>query len=140
MNRKYRLSVALDIDDLLMECTSYAITLANEKYNFDPPLTIYEKEKWGKLGTRADAIYPYFSDPEFYRTQPVYEGAKDFVRKLSQMVDVFVCTAVPPQFMGIRAQRIMEEFPESPRTIFTWVPGRITSIPTFSLMTRFTIF
>ena len=107
MNRKYRLSVALDIDDLLMECTSYAITLANEKYNFDPPLTIYEKEKWGKLGTRADAIYPYFSDPEFYRTQPVYEGAKDFVRKLSQMVDVFVCTAVPPQFMGIRAQRIM---------------------------------
>ena len=119
MNRKYRLSVALDIDDLLMECTSYAITLANEKYNFDPPLTIYEKEKWGKLGTRADAIYPYFSDPEFYRTQPVYEGAKDFVRKLSQMVDVFVCTAVPPQFMGIRAQRIMEEFPEiSPDHIY----------------------
>ena len=119
MNRKFRLTTALDIDDLLMECTSYAITLANEKYNFDPPLTIYEKEKWGKLGTRADAIYPYFSDPEFYRTQPVYEGAKDFVRKLSQMVDVFVCTAVPPQFMGIRAQRIMEEFPEiSPDHIY----------------------
>lgn len=119
MNRKYRLSVALDIDDLLMECTSYAITLANEKYKFDPPLSIYEKEKWGKLGTRADSIYPYFSDPDFYRNQPVYEGAKDFVRKLSQMVDVFVCTAVPPQFMGIRAQRIMEEFPEiSPDHIY----------------------
>ena len=112
MNRKYRLSVALDIDDLLMECTSYAIALANEKYHFDPPMTIYEKERWGKLGTRADAIYPFFNDPEFYRTQPVYEGAKEFVRKLSRMTEVFVCTAVPPQFMGIRAQRIMEEFPE----------------------------
>ena len=114
MNRKYRLSVALDIDDLLMECTSYAITLANQEYHFDPPMTLYEKARWGKLGTRADCIYPYFSDPEFYRTQPVYEGAKDFVRRLSKMTEVFVCTAVPPQFMGIRAQRIMEEFPEIP--------------------------
>ena len=112
--RKYRLSTALDIDDLLMECTSYAIKLANEKYKFDPPMTIYEKDRWGKIGTRIDSIYTYFDDPEFYRTQPVYEGAKEFVRKLSQMTEVFVCTAVPPQFMGIRAQRIMEEFPEIP--------------------------
>ena len=114
MNRKYKLSAALDIDDILMECTAYAIKLANEKYNFDPPLNIYEKDRWGKIGTRIDSIYPYFSDPEFYRTQPVYEGAKEFVRKLSQMTEVFVCTAVPPEFMGIRAKRIMEEFPEIP--------------------------
>ncbi|MBE6628966.1 MAG: hypothetical protein E7629_08575, partial [Ruminococcaceae bacterium] len=43
---------------------------------------------------------------------PVYEGAKEFVRKLSRVAEVYICTAVPPQFMGIRAQRIMEEFPE----------------------------
>ena len=114
MKRKYRLSTALDIDDLLMECTSYAIRLANEKHKFDPPMTLYEKDRWGKIGTRIDSIYPYFNDPEFYRTQPVYEGAKEFVRKLSRMTEVFVCTAVPPEFMGIRAQRIMEEFPEIP--------------------------
>jgi hypothetical protein len=30
------------------------------------------------------------------------------------MTEVFICTAVPPEFMGIRAQRIMEEFPEIP--------------------------
>ena len=114
MSRKYRLSTALDVDDLLMECTAYAIRLANEKYQFDPPMTIYEKDKWGKLGTRADSIYPYFNDEEFYRTQPVYEGAKEFVRRLSQMTEVYICTAVPPQFMGIRAQRILEEFPEIP--------------------------
>lgn len=114
MSRKYRLATALDIDDLLMECTSYAIRLANEKYQFDPPMTIYEKETWGRLGTRVDTIYQYFNDPEFYRTQPVYPGAKEFVRKLSQMTDVYVSTAVPPEFMGIRAQRILEEFPEIP--------------------------
>ena len=114
MSRKYRLSTALEVDDLLMECTAYAIRLANEKYGFDPPMTIYEKDRWGKVGTRADAIYPYFSDGEFYRTQPVYEGAKEFVRRLSQMTEVYICTAVPPEFMGIRAQRILEEFPEIP--------------------------
>ena len=114
MSRKYRLSTALDVDDLLMECTAYAIRLANEKYGFDPPMTIYEKETWGHLGTRVDTIYQYFSDPEFYRTQPVYEGAKEFVRKLSQMTEVYISTAVPPEYMGIRAKRIMEEFPEIP--------------------------
>lgn len=114
MSRKYRLSTALDVDDLLMECTSYAIRLANEKHRFDPPMTIYEKYQWGKMGTRADAIYPYFNDGEFYRTQPVYPGAKEFVRRLTQMTEVYICTAVPPQFMGIRAQRILEEFPEIP--------------------------
>ncbi len=115
MSRKYRLSTALDVDDLLMECTAYAIRLANEKYGFDPPMTIYEKETWGQLGTRVDTIYQYFSDPEFYRTQPVYEGAKEFVRKLSRMTEVYISTAVPPEYMGIRAQRIMEEFPEIPK-------------------------
>ena len=114
MNRKFRLSTALDLDDLLMECVPYAIRLANEKYHFSPPLTIYEVNRWGKLGTRADVIFEFFNDPEFFRTQPVIQGAKEFVRKLSQMTEVFVSTSVYPQFMSIRAQRIMEEFPEIP--------------------------
>lgn len=114
MNRKFRLSTALDIDDLLMECVPYAIQLANEKYRFDPPLTIYEVDRWGKLGTRADAIFEFFQDPAFYRNQPVIKGAREFVRKLSEMTEVFVSTSIPPEFMGIRAQRIMEEFPEIP--------------------------
>ncbi len=114
MNRKYRLSVALDIDDVLMECVPYAIRLANEKYQFDPPLSIYEVDHWGKLGTRADVIFEFFQDPEFFRTQPVIRGAKKMVKQLTQMAEVFVSTSVYHQFMGIRAQRIMEEFPEIP--------------------------
>ena len=114
MNRNFRLSVALDIDDLLMECTDYAIRLANEKYKYDPPITIYEANGWGKLGTRVDIIHEFFNDPKFYETQPVIEGAKEFVSKLSEMAEVFVSTAVPPQFMGIRAERILKEFPQIP--------------------------
>ncbi len=114
MNRKYKLSTALDIDDVLLECTEYAVRLANEKYKFDPPLSIYEATGWGKQGKRIDVIHEFFSDPEFYRTQPIIKGAKEFVKKLSQMTEVFVSTAIPPEFMGIRAKRIMEEFPEIP--------------------------
>ncbi len=114
MKRKFRLSTALDIDDVLMECTAYAVKLANEKYKFDPPLSIYEIKQWGKQGTRSDAIHEFFNDPEFYRTQPVMEGAREFVKKLSTMTEVFVSTAIPPEFMGIRAKQIMKEFPEIP--------------------------
>ncbi len=114
MNRKFRLSTALDIDDVLMECVPYAIRLANEKYKFDPPLTIYEVDRWGELGTRADVIFEFFRDPDFFRNQPVIVGAREFVRKLSRMTEVFVSTSVYPEFMGIRAERIQEEFPEIP--------------------------
>lgn len=119
MNRKFRLSTALDIDDVLMECIPYAIRIANEKYKFDPPLTIYEVNRWGKLGTRADVIFEIFEDPDFYRSQPVIKGAREFVKKLSKLTEVFVSTSVYPQFMSIRAQRLMEEFPEiSPDHIY----------------------
>lgn len=112
MNRKFKLSVALDIDDVLMECVPYAIRLANEKYQFDPPLTIYEVDRWGKLDTRADVIFEFFNDPAFFHNQPVMQGAREFVRKLCEMAEVFVATSVYPKFMGIRAQRIAKEFPE----------------------------
>lgn len=110
------MSTALDVDDLLLECIPYAIKLANEKYHFNPPLTIHEVNNWGKLGTRADVIFEFFKDPEFFRTQPVIAGAKEFVRKLSTMTEVFISTSIPPEFMGIRAERIMQEFPEIPTT------------------------
>jgi len=116
MSKKFRLSTALDVDDLLFECISYAIKLANEKYHFEPELTIHEVDRWGKTGTRADVIFEFFNDPDFYKTQPVISGAKEFVRKLSKMTEVFISTSIPPEFMGIRAQRLMEEFPEIPAT------------------------
>ena len=115
-NRNFRLSVALDVDDLLLSCTEYAIDLANEKYRYDPPITIDEAKGWGKLGTRVDVVHEFFNKAEFYENQPVLEGAKEFVSKLSEMADVYISTAVPPEFMGIRAKQILREFPEIPQS------------------------
>lgn len=114
MGKRFRMSTALDVDDVLLECVPYAVRLANEKYKFDPPLTIHEIDRWGKLGTRADVIFEYFDDPEFFKNQPVIQGAKEFVKKLSKITDVFISTSIVPKFMGIRAQRILDEFPEIP--------------------------
>ena len=114
LSKRFRMSTALDVDDLLLECIPYAIKLANEKYNFNPPITIHEVDRWGKLGTRADVIFEFFEDPEFFKTQPVIKGAKEFVRKLSKLTEVFISTSIAPKFMGIRAERILEEFPEIP--------------------------
>ena len=116
MSKRFRMSCALDVDDLLLECIPYAIKLANEKYKFDPPLTIYEVDHWGKLNTRADVIFEFFDDPEFYKNQPVIEGAKEFVSKLSKMTEVFISTSIPTKYMGIRAERLMKEFPEIPQS------------------------
>ena len=104
MGKRFRMSTALDVDDLLMECIPYAIRLANEKYKFDPPLSIYEVDRWGPLNSRADVIFEFFDDPEFYENQPVIKGAREFVQKLTKMTDVFISTSIPPKYMGIRAQ------------------------------------
>ncbi len=112
MNRSFRLSTALDVDDLLLECVPYAIRLANEKYKFDPPLSIHEVNRWGKTGTRADVIFEFMDSPDFFKNQPVIKGAREFVQKLSQKTEIFVSTAVWPEYMTLRFQRILEEFPE----------------------------
>lgn len=115
MNRSFRLSTALDVDDLLLECVPYAVRLANEKYKFDPPLTIHEVNRWGRTGTRADVIFEFMDNPEFILSQPPVKGAQEFVRKLSQMTEIFISTAVWPEYMSQRYQRILEVFPEIPR-------------------------
>ena len=116
MGKRFRMSTALDVDDLLLECIPYAIKLANEKYKFNPPITIHEVDRWGKLDSRADVIFEFFKDPNFFRNQPVIEGAKEFVRKLSELTDVYIATSIYPEFMGIRAEKIIKEFPEIPQS------------------------
>ena len=124
MSKRFRMSTALDVDDLLMECIPYAIRLANEKYKFDPPITIYEVDRWGKLDSRADVIFEFFEDPEFYRTQPVIKGAKEFVQKLSKMTDVFISTSIPRNSWVSAPNASWKNFPTFRPNTSTWVPAK----------------
>lgn len=109
---KKKISVALDCDDTLYECNKQALTLLNKKNK-----TSYQVEdihSWGVLGNELDERLAYFEDPEFYQTQPVMEGAQEFVRELSKIAEVFIATSTPPQCMGQRISRVVKDFPEIP--------------------------
>jgi guanylate kinase len=108
-----RPKIGLDWDDVTAPFNSLAIQMANEKYSFDPPLTLEDIDSWENKG-RAGVIKEFYRSEELYRRQSVPERTKKAVRKLMDIADVYFITAVYPEYMGIRAKQIMEEFPELP--------------------------
>ena len=112
--KKYRLQIGLDVDDILYECNAYALELLNRAENITPPLTIHDIRSWGSNVGRVDDRLRYFGDPDFVANQPVLPGAKEFVRALCEVADVFFVSAVPPACMSARAMRLAADFPEVP--------------------------
>lgn len=103
--------IGVDADDVLYECNSYAIRLLNEAKGYEYA-SISDITSWEKNGSHADDRFRYMLTESFYETQPVIEGAKAFIKELSEIAEIFITTAVPLEFMGIRAKRIMQDFPE----------------------------
>lgn len=108
-----RPKIGLDWDDVTAPFNSLAIAMANEKYAFDPPLTLAEIDSWANTG-RASVIREFYMDEDLYGRQEVPEKNRRAIRKLFEMADVYFITAVYPQFMGIRAKQILTAFPEFP--------------------------
>ena len=112
--RKSGFKVGLDVDDVLLECVNHAIRRCNDMYEFEPPLRQSEVTQWGKSGKRTDVILDEFEKEEFYETQPLIEGAQEFVEKLLEVADVYFVTAIKPECMGIRAKQLLKYFPNVP--------------------------
>jgi guanylate kinase len=108
-----RPKIGLDWDDVTAPFNSLAIQMANETYHIEPPLVLEDIDSWENKG-RANIIKEFYRTEELYRRQRVPERTKKAVRKLMDIADVYFITAVYPEFMGIRAKQIMEEFPELP--------------------------
>lgn len=112
--RKYRIRIGLDVDDTLYECNSYAVSIINGRHPDEEPMKIEEIKNWSACGRHADERIALYSDPNFVRTQPITAGAQEFVKKLSEIADVFFITAVPARCMSARAERLVQDFPEIP--------------------------
>lgn len=106
-----RPKIGLDWDDVTAPFNSIAVAMANEKYHMDPPLTLEEVDSWENTG-RAHVIKEFYRDTELYARQHVSEENKHAIRALMEIADVYFITAAYPEFMGIRAMQIMEEFPD----------------------------
>lgn len=108
MRKSFR--VILDGDDVLFCCNSYALEKLNEeigtKYKLDDITT------WEDTGALIDRRKIYFNQPEFVKSQPVYEGAREFVEQLQKVAEVFICTSVPSHCAGERVSSIIRNFPD----------------------------
>lgn len=103
-----KLRIMLDFDDVLAPCSEYAVKLAN---NDGIDIRYEDITAWGKTGTKTDAIFKYFKKKEFFENQPLYPGAVEFVKELQKIAEVFVLTAINPEFMTVRANKIIKNFP-----------------------------
>lgn len=118
MRRVHKFKVMLDADDVLLACIGQALEWANRDYNFNPPLTIDEVTQWDPCGKRTDVIFQYFKREDFFEAQQPLEGAQEFVKKLSKIAEVFLVTAIPAEFTGIRFKQLKKFFKEIPEKNF----------------------
>ena len=80
----------------------------------EEPIRIEDIKTWGGAERHGDERVALYSDPDFVSTQPITPGAQEFVKKLSEIADVFFITAVPAPVMSARAERLLKDFPEIP--------------------------
>jgi guanylate kinase len=108
-----RPKIGLDWDDVTAPFNSLAIAMANEKYDYEPPLRLEEITSWENNG-RTSVIKEFYASEELYLKQEVSPRNKKAVKRLMEIADVYFITAAYPQFMGIRAKQILENFPDFP--------------------------
>lgn len=109
---KKLLKVGLDWDDTLCPFVTHAIHFCNKENG-----TAYTNEditEWGNNTEATKMVFPYYSDIRTYQRQQVSESTKRFVQKLQEVADVYIITAIQPQYMGIRAEQIAAAFPGFP--------------------------
>jgi guanylate kinase len=101
--------IILDADDVLYRCNDYALEMLNRKTGKD--FKLHDINKWGSINKEIDQRIKYFHDPEFIRDIPVYDGAKEFVNRLTKVAEVFICTSVEAVCAGERVASIVRDFP-----------------------------
>ena len=105
------LTFGIDWDDVISDLNARAIELANRDFNLN--LTLEDINNWENTG-RASVIKHYYQKQELYDAQYVTDEAKQFVQQLQTIGDVYICTAIAPEFMGTRVRQIKKAFPYFP--------------------------
>lgn len=91
-----RVSVAVDVDEVLYATAEYAKDLAKEE-----------------KGTRDISVYdllPFFKSARFYEALPAKTGADAFIENLSMFADVYLVCRTPANMKECRFARILKDF------------------------------
>ena len=106
-----KITIGVDWDDVLCDLNTRAIELANRDHGLD--LKLHDITSWENTG-KASVIKQYYEDMELYQRQYVTEEAQTFMKMLQKEGEVFIITAIPPEFMGVRVGQIKKAFPDFP--------------------------
>ena len=105
------MTFGIDWDDTLSPLVEHACALAREEKGivaFPEDIT-----SWGYTGNEIiETVSEYYGDPRAYERQHVPTQARFFMRELQERGDVYIITAIPPEFMSMRAAQIKEAFPD----------------------------
>lgn len=112
MKRIKNLEVILDADDVLLDCNSYALDLLRAQQPGD--YSIDRVTGWGTLGIPEDGRFQFLNSKDFYMKQPALPGSRAFLEELCRICNVTIMTAVYPQFMGERIERLTQLYPDFP--------------------------
>lgn len=115
MNNK-KLTVGLDVDDVLYNCVEYAIKIANNRYNLN--LAVDKIHTW-ELQKEYSVLLDIFKEPWFYDTQPIYPYAHTLVNTLLKNGhEVFFVTAVEKEGISARKQKLKQDFPQIKKVFY----------------------
>ncbi len=106
-----KITIGVDWDDVLCDLNTRAIELANRDHGLD--LKLHDITSWENTG-KASVLKQYYEDMELYQRQYVTVEAKTFMKMLQKEGEVFIITAIPPEFMGVRVGQIKKAFPDFP--------------------------
>lgn len=106
-----KITIGVDWDDVLCDLNTRAIELANRDLGLD--LKLHDITSWENTG-KASVIKQYYTKIELYERQYVTEESKIFMKKLQNEGEVFIITAIAPEFMGVRVRQIKKAFPDFP--------------------------
>lgn len=104
------MTFGIDFDDVLCPFIEHAVAICNKANN-----TAYTKQDintWGFDGNDAiREVSKYYGSSTVLFSQKVSDEAVVFMKELQKKGDVYIITAVKPEFMSFRAAQIKEAFP-----------------------------
>ena len=105
------ITIGIDFDDVLCDLNTRAIEMANEEYGLN--LRLSDITSWENTG-KASVIKKYYKTSNVYEKQYVTQDTKDLFKKICNEGEVYIVTAIAPEFMGLRHQQIKNAFPDFP--------------------------
>ncbi|WP_040496508.1 5' nucleotidase, NT5C type [Fulvivirga imtechensis] len=108
-----RKSIAIDMDNVIADIESQAISWYYEKYGVLVKKEGLHGKPEGEGFPEKERVRQFLYTPGFFRHTPVMEGAQEAVEKLSGDFDVFIVSAAMefPQSLPEKYEWLNEHFP-----------------------------